>query len=161
MQSPVVLRGRKVGCTSISLLLWSHSVDLGHFPTAQLHVCFSTLFFLQKGDKRGQTYLVSRLRSSLQKSHREARSRVLSSCTPTAIHDTSIDIGFAAFQVYGSPRQQIWGYSAAAQMDSLHCALLVSFYLALTFYGILHVRPKLQCQQAHNVSMGKSLFLCA
>lgn len=33
----------------------------------------------------------------------------------------------------GSPRQQTQGYSAAAQMASSHCALLVSFYLTPNF----------------------------
>lgn len=143
-----------------------------NWATPPLPSCVSALAFFsakrkkKETDSHGQTYLVGRLKSMVPKKitgrqkvgvlaclsiHGWCFHRHWIRCIPGIWNPQKADSGGV-----------IWGSDIRLQRKWLHSIVhsLFLFILPLTFYGLLHVRPKLQCQQAHNVSMGKSLFLC-
>ena len=136
----------------------------GPSATAHLQVCFDVSLCKKETNKRGQICLMGRLRSLLPLKSQQVS--VLSACVPTPIHGT---LWALSFQPPGRPRSpgcrlelgDLWrGWWAATQRPPSTVQCLFLFIRPLTFYGILRVRPELECQPAHNASIGKSLFCC-
>lgn len=145
-------------------LLW-----LWDWATPQVPNYVSALiFFLCKKETNMGKPTHGWLRSSLQKNKTTGKQQVevLSPCVPASKnalpwilslqHSRRLEFADSKLGLGNFGRDIRLQHKWLASI--VHCLFL--FILPLTFYGILHVRPKLECQQAHNVSMGKSLFLC-